>query len=572
MVKVSHRQRYSSQGKGRSRVDGTVIPLASLNRYPAPLNCDPRQVDAWPVPIVVIGDFMCPPKIPSNNFNAVPSFSTAGNTGPSASIVRGASPIPRINELRDAVQPLGTSITQQGGTVGPSVIDNAAWLERNRDQLPDDLQAEYDRLREAMFDLRTVAGADIETFERRRVASGESTSSTRSTASQSFEKFKWKKMSAQLPPPEAPQRYQADQITDARLLGRGGRGTATLLAIAVPNDMNLPEHAAFKSSEIDGEDEREAHGGLQYFGIPDAIQFLGNGTINRKDGVLYEYIPSVTSTAYFEHLRQQLRAKKINAAEFDATLRHCLCILLRTVAKGNLNGVVHEDIKPDNILISAKDGRPKLNDFSTVTAVGERTPLTTIPFMCGGALKEGKASPLHDSFAVERTVMTWLKGETNGAGQDLGMQLYRGVKNEEARAAVEDTLFIGLPQRQESDSPQITRDAVTARRTAVMAQYRGSDTCLAQTKKWRDEMPRELATYFNTHPLVEVKYTDLLCCLSLASEPHRFSAEEGAYFPLFDDLEKMKQTTETVKQHLIEIEMLNAAAASEAGDWESDPD
>jgi len=146
-------------------------------------------------------------------------------------------------------------------------------------------------------------------------------------------------------------------------IGRGGMGVVyrakdrrlkRVVAIKV-----LPPELAFRS-EIKTRFLREAETAAQ-LNHPNIVDIYA---VDDAEGIVYFVMAYITGDNLAKRLHQQ------GAMSVDET-RRVLRDVADALAYAHERGVIHRDIKPDNILIDAQSGRPMVTDFGIARAVTE---------------------------------------------------------------------------------------------------------------------------------------------------------------------------------------------------------
>src|SRR5574338_472740 len=146
-------------------------------------------------------------------------------------------------------------------------------------------------------------------------------------------------------------------------IGRGGMGVVyrakdrrlkRTVAIKV-----LPPELAFRS-EIKTRFLREAETAAQ-LNHPNIVDIYA---VDEAEGIVYFVMAYITG----DNLAKRLHDR--GAMSVDET-RRVLRDVADALAYAHERGVVHRDIKPDNILIDAASGRPMVTDFGIARAVSE---------------------------------------------------------------------------------------------------------------------------------------------------------------------------------------------------------
>jgi serine/threonine-protein kinase len=152
--------------------------------------------------------------------------------------------------------------------------------------------------------------------------------------------------------------YELDQE-----IGRGGMGVVyrardrrlkRIVAIKV-----LPPELAFRS-EIKTRFLREAETAAQ-LNHPNIVDIYA---VDEAEGIVFFVMAYITG----DNLAK--RVHDIGALSIDET-RRILRDVADALAYAHERGVIHRDIKPDNILIDAQSGRPMVTDFGIARAVSE---------------------------------------------------------------------------------------------------------------------------------------------------------------------------------------------------------
>ncbi len=148
-----------------------------------------------------------------------------------------------------------------------------------------------------------------------------------------------------------------------REIGRGGMGIVYLardrrlkrqVAIKI-----LPPELAFRG-EIRTRFLREAETAAQ-LSHPNIVPIY---SVDEREGLVFFVM------AYVDGDNLAVRLHKNGALPYDET-RRTLLEVSRALAFAHERGVVHRDIKPDNILINSEDGRVMVTDFGIARAVSD---------------------------------------------------------------------------------------------------------------------------------------------------------------------------------------------------------
>jgi beta-lactam-binding protein with PASTA domain/tRNA A-37 threonylcarbamoyl transferase component Bud32 len=166
-------------------------------------------------------------------------------------------------------------------------------------------------------------------------------------------------------------RYRVDA-----LIARGG-----MASVYLATDTRLERRVAVKvmhphladDPDLAARFEREARASAR-LSHPDVVSVYDQGTDGSHAFLVMEYVPGAT-------LRDVLRDRgRLELDEAFAVMDHVLAAL----AAAHEAGLVHRDVKPENVLLTA-DGRVKVADFGLARAVAGTTVTTTGSVLMGTA-------------------------------------------------------------------------------------------------------------------------------------------------------------------------------------------
>jgi serine/threonine protein kinase len=160
-----------------------------------------------------------------------------------------------------------------------------------------------------------------------------------------------------------------------RLLGRGGMGAVYLAhELALDRDVAIkvlpPEQA--DAPQLRDRFRREARTAAR-LNHPNIVPLLTFGEVN---GLVYFVMGYVAG----ESLASRLRREGPLASDEARTL---LSEIVDALNYAHRQGIVHRDIKPDNILIDAESGSPRLTDFGIAKATFADAQLTSTGQLMG---------------------------------------------------------------------------------------------------------------------------------------------------------------------------------------------
>ena len=171
-----------------------------------------------------------------------------------------------------------------------------------------------------------------------------------------------------VPPSDSELRTHVERVLNAHYeldqeIGRGGMGVVyrakdrrlkRTVAIKV-----LPPELAFRS-EIKTRFLREAETAAQ-LNHPNIVDIYA---VDEAEGIVYFVMAYITGDNLAKRLHDH------GALSVDET-RRTLRDVADALAYAHERGVIHRDIKPDNILIDAQSGRPMVTDFGIARAISE---------------------------------------------------------------------------------------------------------------------------------------------------------------------------------------------------------
>ena len=165
-----------------------------------------------------------------------------------------------------------------------------------------------------------------------------------------------------------------DQYRIVRLLGRGGMG-----AVYLARDLALDREVAIKVVKTDST-AREVHDRLRReartaarLSHPNVVPLHAFGEV---EGMPYFVMGYVRGESLATRLRRDGRLPEDDA-------RRVLADLADALDHAHRQGVVHRDVKPDNVLLDDESGRALLTDFGVAKALGGGETLTAIGSVVG---------------------------------------------------------------------------------------------------------------------------------------------------------------------------------------------
>ena len=182
--------------------------------------------------------------------------------------------------------------------------------------------------------------------------------------------------------PADPQRAALERALGAqyeigRLLGRGGMGAVYLarekaLERAVAIKVLPPDLAADAESRERFRREARTAARLTH---PNIVPLY---TFGEAEGMLYFVMGYVRGESLGDRMRREGRMA-------EADVRRILAELADALDYAHRQGVIHRDIKPDNVLLDDESGRPMLTDFGVAKARASGATLTEAGAVVGTA-------------------------------------------------------------------------------------------------------------------------------------------------------------------------------------------
>ena len=153
---------------------------------------------------------------------------------------------------------------------------------------------------------------------------------------------------------------------------------------------------------------------------PNIAKCMGVTQVDGHRGLVLEAIDGDNMTAAMNKIQDAYKNGNISHEEFWGIQQFMMRETLRGLQQLEQAGVVHNDIRSDNIMVDKKTGDVKIVDFGVAVESGEgiekyprHTGTTSPDFIASSKNPEGAVTPKHDEFSVGS--MAYKVGE----GQDF---------------------------------------------------------------------------------------------------------------------------------------------------------
>lgn len=130
---------------------------------------------------------------------------------------------------------------------------------------------------------------------------------------------------------------------------------------------------ALNGSEANELMTREAQAHKQAGDHPNIAKFTGATEINGQKGFVMEHVGGGNLKDANAELQSMYRSGSISHSEYWGAQQYLMRGTMNGLRHAESNGVVHHDIKPENILLDPKTMQPKIADFGVAT-VGGKAP------------------------------------------------------------------------------------------------------------------------------------------------------------------------------------------------------
>jgi serine/threonine protein kinase len=149
---------------------------------------------------------------------------------------------------------------------------------------------------------------------------------------------------------------------------------------------------------------------------PNLCKCKGVVQVDGQRGLVMEAVQGDDMTKSMAKIEDAYKSGKISLQEYWGTVQYMMRETLKGLAALEAAGVVHNDIRSDNIMVDENTGEVKIVDFGVAVNEGERVEKfprhtgTTSPDIVGQTGRmDGAVTPAHDAFSVGS--MTYKAGE-----------------------------------------------------------------------------------------------------------------------------------------------------------------
>jgi serine/threonine protein kinase len=189
-------------------------------------------------------------------------------------------------------------------------------------------------------------------------------------------------------------RYQAGAE-----LGSGARGTARLMTD--PNDSKAPPLVVKQGADAE-EIYKEADNYKKLGDHPNIAKCFGVREVDGKKGIVMEAVQGKSASGLADNLRARVAKGELSEEEYWSTVQYTMSKMLEGLAHMHKAGFVHNDIKPDNVMVDKNTGEVKLIDMGGVEEVGTAYDDKKSEFTGGYVAPERskQATPQTDAFSA----------------------------------------------------------------------------------------------------------------------------------------------------------------------------
>ncbi|MGN7478646.1 Stk1 family PASTA domain-containing Ser/Thr kinase [Solibacillus silvestris] len=258
-----------------------------------------------------------------------------------------------------------------------------------------------------------------------------------------------------------------------RLIGGGGMSNVYLA-----HDIILGRDVAIKILRYDLSNEEELHRRFQREALsatsltnPNIVSIYDVGEDGDMHYIVMEYIKGKTLKQYIQEFSPLSAARSI----------HIMKQLTSAIAHAHENGIIHRDIKPQNILMD-EEGNVKITDFGIATSLGAtsftqtNSVIGTVHYLSPEQARGGIATMRSDIYALGIVLYELLTGELPFSGESA---VSIALKHLQAETPSVREFDASIPQSVENIVLKATAKDTNHRYNSAEEMEEDLDTCLS---------------------------------------------------------------------------------------------
>lgn len=258
-----------------------------------------------------------------------------------------------------------------------------------------------------------------------------------------------------------------------QLIGGGGMSNVYLA-----HDIILNRDVAIKILRYDLSNEEELHRRFQREALsatsltnPNIVSIYDVGEDEEMHYIVMEYIKGKTLKQYIQEFSPLSAARSI----------HIMKQLTSAIAHAHENGIIHRDIKPQNILMD-EEGNVKITDFGIATSLGAtsftqtNSVIGTVHYLSPEQARGGLATMKSDIYALGIVLYELLTGELPFSGESA---VSIALKHLQAETPSVREFDASIPQSVENIVLKATAKDANHRYNSAEEMEADLDTCLS---------------------------------------------------------------------------------------------